>query len=183
MGNPLAGKGLNTIILWCSIFHLEIFIKLSLDRQIIFESSHNSETNFCMGAAVFLTQDLFLTFCMQSSCLAMGEVYIIAKKISDFLEGIKPVTWKYQLDIVFLPPQKLTLKNRTPFKLALLNWTFLYKYWPLLLLLLLLLLYNHWATVQELQLSWVMFTYKVFLCTSSVLVVNCGLNNVIFYLM
>ena len=32
----------------------------------------------------------------------------------------------------FLPPQKLTHKNRTPFKLALLNWTFLYKYWPLL---------------------------------------------------
>ena len=34
----------------------------------------------------------------------------------------------------FLPPQKLTYKNRTPFKLALLNWTFLYKYWPLILL-------------------------------------------------
>ena len=34
----------------------------------------------------------------------------------------------------FLPPQKLTHKKRTPFKLALLNWTFLYKYWPLLLL-------------------------------------------------
>ena len=32
----------------------------------------------------------------------------------------------------FLPPQKLTHKNRTPFKLALLNWTFLYKYWPLM---------------------------------------------------
>ena len=30
----------------------------------------------------------------------------------------------------FLPPQKSTpSKNRTPFKLALLNWTFLYKYW------------------------------------------------------
>lgn len=69
----------------------------------------------------------------------MGEVYIIAKKISDFLEGIKPMTWKYQLDIT--------------------------------------------TELQELQLSWVMFTYKVFLCTSSVLVVNCGLNNVIFYLM
>ena len=34
----------------------------------------------------------------------------------------------------FLPPQKLTHKNRTPFKLALLNWTFLYKYWPLFII-------------------------------------------------
>ena len=45
----------------------------------------------------------------------------------------------------FLPPQKLTHKNRTPFKLALLNWTFLYKYWPLLLATLLLAQHYHFA--------------------------------------
>ena len=39
----------------------------------------------------------------------------------------------------FLPPQKATpSKNRTPFKLASLNWTFLYKYWNIIIIIIII---------------------------------------------